>query len=44
MSEATKIPVALYLYKRLHELGVRGVHGVPVGLPCLCFWRAIGKC
>ncbi|KAI5813810.1 thiamine diphosphate-binding protein [Pyronema omphalodes] len=24
-----KIPVALYLYKRLHELGVRGVHGVP---------------
>lgn len=40
MSEATKIPVALYLYKRLHELGVRGVHGVPVGLPCLCFLLA----
>ncbi|KAI5806317.1 thiamine diphosphate-binding protein [Geopyxis carbonaria] len=28
MSEST-ITVAAYLYKRLHELGVRGVHGVP---------------
>lgn len=24
-----QIPVCLYLYKRLYELGVRGVHGVP---------------
>ena len=38
MTEATKIPVALYLYKRLHELGVRGVHGVPVGLLCPRCW------
>jgi copper oxidase (laccase) domain-containing protein len=27
---SNEITVALYLYKRLHELGVRGVHGVPV--------------
>lgn len=28
-----KVSVGIYLFKRLHELGVRGVHGVPVCFP-----------
>lgn len=33
MSE--QISIGLYLFKRLHELGVRGVHGVPVSYPLI---------
>jgi hypothetical protein len=29
-SNTNEVSVVLYLYKRLHELGVRGVHGLPV--------------
>lgn len=29
MAPPENISIATYLFKRLHELGVRGVHGVP---------------
>ncbi|CUS09713.1 unnamed protein product [Tuber aestivum] len=29
MAPSENISIAMYLFKRLHELGVRGVHGVP---------------
>ena len=28
-SKSTEISVGAYLFKRLHQFGVRGVHGVP---------------
>ena len=31
------IDVAEYLFRRLHEVGVRGVHGVPGDYNLVCF-------
>lgn len=32
------IDIAEYLFKRLHQIGIRGIHGVPGDYNLVCKW------